>query len=596
MLLDIKEPEAQANKTTYTKIVGIDFGTTNSLIAYCDENGPIVIPNLSGSNYLKSIITYKDLSISSIKRIFGKSLQEIKSGNFIPEALKSLFLLNSNKEIALKIEEKEILPIEIASEIFKILKHSAETYLKDRISKAVITVPAYFDEAAKIMVRDSARLAGLEVVRMIAEPTASAYSYSLDTKSEGNYLVYDIGGGTFDVSILQMRMGAFQVLATNGHNLLGGDDIDKAISEFIQKKSGLNINDADELRFLEFCRSLKESNISYESSIIAKWKDIEIELSPDEFKEIVLAIIKPTIQITKKTIRDSEIEQLDGIILVGGMTKLWVIRELIQHEFPEVSIIDGIDPDKAVVIGAAKQAWNIASKSGDILIDITPLSLGIEMMGGIVEKIIPRNTPIPAKFVRKFTTYADNQTGFDFHIVQGDRELASNCRSLARFSLKSIPHMQAGKAILEVGFTIDNDGLLTVNAQELISGMRQEVVVKPSYGLSEEKVIRMLKEAMENAEYDHFISLYTSKVIEIDAIILKISHLLEEHEELLSKEEQESIKNKITSLQESIKSNNYNEITKEFDELQKLAEVFVERVMSKELTTYLGGKQVDELL
>ncbi len=595
MLLEITEPKKSKIENKIEKIVGIDFGTTNSLIAYCDETGVTVIPDHNGGELIKSCISYEEITIPSIKRIFGKNIEEIKSSDFITESLREIFVLNADGEISLKIGNKFILPIEIAAGIFRALKENAEIFLKEDIKKAVVTVPAYFDDAAKTMVKDSARLAGFEVMRILAEPTAAAYSYSLDKESEGNYLVYDIGGGTFDVSVLAMKMGAFQVLATKGDNHLGGDDIDLAILKHIVKRDGLEISSSEEINFLEFCRNLKEQTTPNSNSENF-WKDKKISLTPDELQEIVMPIIKPTIIMAKKAIRDSKIEKLSGIILVGGTTKSWIVNEMIKEEFIEIKVIDSLNPDKAVVIGAAKQAWNIALKSGDILIDVVPLSLGIELMGGIVEKIIPRNTPIPASVTKKYTTYVDNQTGFDFHVVQGDREFADGCRSLARFSIKSLPPMVAGKAIVDVTFNVDNDGLLTVYAKELISGVTQEISVLPSYGLSQNKIIEMLKDAMENAEDDHLAMQYAEKITEIDAVILKVSKLLEENADLLEKNEYNSLKNEIANLKETAKTNNYKILTDKFDKLQKKFEFFAEKIMSKELTNYLNGKKVSEFL
>ncbi len=595
MLLNITEPQNSKNESEIERIVGIDFGTTNSLIAYCDYNGITIIPDESGNELIKSFIIVDDVSIPSIKRILGKNIEEIKAADFIPESLREVCNLNSEGNVALRIKDQLILPIEIASQIFKKLKNNAKSFFNEDVKKAVITVPAYFDDTAKTMVKDSARLAGFEVVRMLAEPTAAAYSYSLDKKSEGNYLVYDIGGGTFDISVLAMRMGAFQVLATGGDNHLGGDDLDQAICKYIKAKEGFDISLEEEIDFLSFGKKLKEE-ITKNKAAENIWKGRKISLNPEELKEIVLPIIAPTISIAKKAIRDSKIDKLQGIILVGGSTKLWVIQDLISSEFSEINIINNIDPDKSVVIGAAKQAWNIASKSGDILIDVVPLSLGIELMGGIVERIIPRNTPIPASVTKKYTTYVDNQTGFDFHIVQGDREFAADCRSLARFSLKSLPPMIAGKAIVEVSFNVDHDGLLAVNATEIITGKTQEVFVQPSYGLSHEKINEMLLDAMENVEDDHLAMKYAEKVIEIDGVILKISKLLEENADLLEKNEYNILKEEIIDLQETTKSNNYKILMDKFDKLQQKFEFFAEKIMSKELTNYLSGKKANEFL
>lgn len=583
MFLEIQEPKKAVQKTN-ERIVAIDFGTTNSLIAFADSNGVTIIPCEKGNSYISS----RTESFPSVKRLFGKSLKDIESNLQIPASL-IIKLSEQDNQLHYYTDEGLIPVIKIAADIFNTLKKNAENHLGEKVAKAVVTVPAYFDDAAKTMVKDAARLAGFEVLRLVAEPTAAAYSYGLENKAEGNYLVYDIGGGTFDVSILAMRMGAFQVLATGGNAQLGGDDIDLAIARYLAEKENIIINNQIEQSLINIAKELKEGK----SNIF--WQGKQLVLSQDELNEISAPIIRPTIPIVKKAINDSGLESIDGIILVGGTTRLPVVKELLANEFPNTKIIDDIDPDKAVVIGAAHQARNLSSGSGDVLIDVIPLSLGIELMGGLVERIIPRNTPIPARLTKTYTTYADNQTGFDFHIVQGDREMAADCRSLAHFKLKGLPPMLAGKASVDVTFNIDADGLLTVSAKESVSGAQKEVVVKPSYGMSDSQILSMLKEAFEKAEEDNEASLLAGKQVDSNALITRLEILLAKHRDILSDDEYSDIANECKNLQKNLKSLNYDQLSQSLEGLEKISAFFVERLISNELSNYLSGKDVNKI-
>ncbi len=588
MFVNIVEPKEREIKRDNSKILGIDFGTTNSLIAYCDENGVQIIKDGSGKSYVPTIVSYGSDNISSIKRLFGKSFAEIKSGNFLPESLKAkIKYLNDN--IVIDTEKGAVLPIEVAAQIFKKLKNNAEKFLKEEVTKVVLTVPAYFDDVSKSMVKDSAKLVGLDVVRLVAEPTSAAYAYGLENRSEGNYLVFDIGGGTFDVSILAMRMGAFQVLAIGGDSQLGGDDIDIAVASYLKNRDSLFITPDDELHFLKLCRGIKESDAK--EKIL--WNGKEISLANEEFEELVLSVVKPTISIAKKTVITSGIKSLDGIILVGGSTRLSIVKSILKSAFPNIPIKEDIDPDHAVVIGASRQAWNLSSKKGDILIDVAPLSLGVELMGGMVEKIIYRNSPIPISVTQKYTTYSDNQTGFDLHIVQGDREMASDCRSLARLKIKNIPPMIAGKAILEITFTVDTDGLLTVSALEKTTGTKQVVAIKPTYGLSDKKILDMLKEAMDNAESDYNKSLKVAKVIEINSIISKLKTLIKSNKSLLNQQENQTLNEHICRIESMIEQAEYKQLSDSLENLKKESEFFVEKFINDKIGAYLKGKRVD---
>jgi molecular chaperone HscA len=580
MLIDIAEPEKFEKK--YEPIVGIDFGTTNSLIGIYDATGVKYAKNQEGYELFKSEIEVDSLRIPSVKRLFGRSYSDLIKSENIDDNIKVNL---EEREGAVYLRGKTL--IELASIIFKKLKSAGENQFGIDISKAVVTVPAYFDDSAKTMIRDSARLAGINVVRLLAEPTAAAYSYGLDLKEEGNYIVYDLGGGTFDVSILKMRMGAFQVVSVAGDNLLGGDDIDFAVAKFISNKffdSKLDIHS-----IIKEARLLKE-NPSKEIEINSK----KISITLKELNIISQDLIEKTINLTRKAIFDSKIQKFEGIILVGGSSRLPLVKERIASIFHEIKIIENVDPDKVVVSGASKQGWNIGSGGGDVLIDAIPLSLGIELMGGIIDRIIPRNTAIPATITRKFTTYADNQTGLDIHIVQGDRELASDCRSLARFNITKIPPMLAGKAVLNITFNIDSDGLLTVSAFEEISNQKQEIVVKPSYGLSEEKVFEMLKNSMDNAQIDFEISKKIEKKVNLDAMVARLQKIIRDNS--IFSDDVYEIKNTCDLIEKEIDEYDINQLDEKTEYIEKIAAGFIDSYISMEFKEYLSGKKLGEII
>lgn len=457
-LLEIQEPKTQTRKQELA--VGIDFGTTNSLVAFSQNHKPYIIdtiPSIVGIDEGGKLSVMSD-GIRSVKRQLTQTQgsHEVAGGTQI------------------KLGDNSVSPIEISAAIFSHLKLAAEAHLEAEITKAVVTVPAYFDDHARSAVAFAAKLAGLDVLRLVSEPTAAAYAYGLENKSEGVYLVYDLGGGTFDVSVLNMQMGVFQVLAVGGDSQLGGDDIDILLAEAL----GLSLLEAK------------------------RWKEVAVFVSsPREIlNSIISPIINRTIDITRQVI--SEIDRpIDGIILVGGSTRIPLIKQELTSHF-NLPIFDNVDPDRVVALGAALQAENLTSTSSDLLIDVVPLSLGMELMGGLHEKIILRSTPIPTSITKEFTTYADNQNAMQFHIVQGERELVADCRSLAKFELALTP-AQAGTHRVEITFAIDADGLVSVAARDKETEVSHKVELKPTYGLNNQEMIIMLEEAYKNAAADH---------------------------------------------------------------------------------------------
>ncbi|MFN7039182.1 MAG: Fe-S protein assembly chaperone HscA, partial [Alphaproteobacteria bacterium] len=480
--------------------VGIDLGTTNSLVAFYQDSQNNIL-EFKGQKSIPSIVAYSINSeilvgnearekildpnytvISSSKRLMGKNTDDIK--NTYNENIFNN--IEATQILKYKTVNKEVSPIEVSAIILKKLKSIAEENLKTKIEDAVITVPAYFDDAARTATKNAAKLAGLNVLRLVNEPTAAALAYGLDQNKEGTYLIYDLGGGTFDISILQMTNGVFQVLATEGDNMLGGDDFDELIvKKFYNDYSDLSKESHDYL--LIQARLLKEilSEKEYAfTQLDINNKNHNLTLSRKEFDQLISELVDQTIDQINNLLVKSNMskDEIDGIVLVGGSTRILQIREKLRNFFGQAPLTD-LNPDEIVALGASLQAANLTGKISNLLIDVTPLSLGIEVMGGMVDKIIERNTPLPASVERKFTTYVDNQTGIKFHIVQGEREMVKDCRSLAQFELINIPPMKAGFAKISVIFNVDVDGLLTVTARDDLTGNTHQIEVKPSYGL-----------------------------------------------------------------------------------------------------------------
>jgi len=524
-LLQIAEPgESKVKEACKARVVGIDLGTTNSLVAHVADASPEVISG-EGGPLVPSVVNYgadgvvvvgklaqaraldapRD-TLASVKRLIGRGLKDLQA----VRGLLPYELDGDDRAVSITVAGgKKVSPVEVSAEVLKELKRRAESSLGGPIEGAVITVPAYFDDAQRQATRDAGRLAGLEVMRLLAEPTAAALAYGLDRGSTGTYAVYDLGGGTFDISILKLVNGVFEVKATGGDSALGGDDIDREIATRVvpglekAPKKVIGAAVAEARRAKEALTTQSETLFELAPSVSETFARRKV-VTRGDLQTWAQPLLEKTGKACRRVLKDSELtrEELDGVILVGGSTRSPVVREYVAELFGKTPLAD-LDPEQVVALGAAVQADVLASGRQDVtLLDVVPLSLGIEMMGGVVEKLIHRNTTIPAGATQTFTTYADNQTGFDIHVVQGERETADACRSLARFVLRGVPPMIAGMGRVEITFLVDADGLLKVTAKELTTGTEASVQVKPSYGLTDEQVEQMLIDSFEYAEED----------------------------------------------------------------------------------------------
>ena len=618
-LLQISEPGESTAPHEHRLAVGIDLGTTNSLVATVRSGTAVCLPDAAGRALLPSVVRYfpdgrVDVgddaqasqsedprnTIVSAKRFMGRGLSDVAHIENSPYDF-----IDAPGMVQLRTCAGPKSPVEVAAEVLKVLRARAEASLGGELVGAVITVPAYFDDAQRQATKDAARLAGLNVLRLLNEPTAAAIAYGLDNGAEGVYAVFDLGGGTFDISILKLSRGVFEVLATSGDAALGGDDFDHRVFCWLLEVAGLAPLSARDTRLLlSKSREAKEAlTLHGSASITARLSTgevIEQTLTTEIFAEITKTLVAKTLGPVRKALRDAQlgVEDINGVVMVGGATRMPQVQRAVA-EFFRRDPLNNLDPDKVVALGAAMQANVLAGNkaSGDewLLLDVIPLSLGVETMGGLAERIIPRNSTIPVARAQEFTTFKDGQTAMGFHVVQGERELVSDCRSLARFELHGIPPMAAGAARIRVTFQVDADGLLSVYARENTTGAEASVVVKPSYGLADEDITRMLRESYEHAKDDMHVRALQEARVEGERLIEAVNAALAVDAELLSAEERSEISCRIDALASVLPGNDHRAVKASTEALNRVTESFAARRMDRSVKRAFAGRAISNL-
>ena len=616
-LLQISEPGQSPQPHQRKHAVGIDLGTTNSLVAVVRSGSPETLADEQGRHLLPSVVHYfKDgvscigyeaaehnvsdplNTLTSVKRLMGRGLDDVKTfGGQLPYR----FAEDDGGMPKIVTVSGLVSPIQVSAEILRKLAGRAENALGGMLDGAVITVPAYFDDAQRQATKDAATLAGIKVLRLLNEPTAAAIAYGLDQREDSVIAVYDLGGGTFDISILRLSRGVFEVLATGGDSALGGDDFDRVIAEWIRQQVGMNesLDPIEQRILLETAKSAKEE-LTDQDSVAIEVLDWQGTLSRDQLNELLDPLIEKTLRAAKKSLRDAgaSTDQVDEVILVGGSTRTPRVREKVEQLFNRQPHSD-LDPDRVVAMGAALQAEVlVGNKSGDdMLLDVIPLSLGIETMGGLIEKIIHRNTTIPVAKAQEFTTFKDGQTAMAIHILQGERELAKDCRSLARFDLRDIPPMVAGAAKIRVTYQVDADGLLSVNAREVVSGAESHIEVKPSYGLNENEITNMLQDSFSHAKDDMKARALREQQVEADRMIEDLRAALQKDgRALLDDVEYQCLEVALKELKVvRDSSTEHRVLARQIESVGKVSEVFAARRMDASIKSALAGQSLDDV-